>query len=141
MVEIVRIHRAWIDSNTMLTNSACAPQAVLCPEPPWHEARLVVLNIPEVLMCPSMPPRLRSPVWALLLTAACVLSAARGQQGEPPTAENKVKPAEAPRVELHRLPNDELLKQAGGIFDKASQDYLATARGLAAAEVLLDEAA
>src|SRR5262249_1458638 len=36
---------------------------------------------------------------------------------------------------------DDLLKRAGGIYDKAAQDYLAVARALASAELLLEEAA
>src|SRR5262245_26810088 len=89
-------------------------------------------------MRPSMPPCLRQPAWAVLLAAAFVWAAGRGHSAEPPSTGDKAKPAE---VELHRLPNDDLLKRAGGIYDKAAQDYLAVARALAAAEVLLEEAA
>jgi small-conductance mechanosensitive channel len=84
-----------------------------------------------------MPLCLRRSAWAALLATVCFWAAGRGHAAEPPSAGDKAKPAE---VELHRLPNDDLLKRAGGIYDKAAQDYLAVARALALAEVLLEEA-
>ncbi len=43
-------------------------------------------------------------------------------------------------VVLHNLGNEELLKQAKGIFKKASNEYLAQMRGLAQSELLRDRA-
>jgi hypothetical protein len=57
--------------------------------------------------------------------------------------EQAAKPAAPPKpaVALHKLPNDDLLKQARGIYDKAAGDYRAQFRALAAAEQLFDEVA
>src|SRR5262249_4254616 len=73
-------------------------------------------------------------------TAAWALAAGSGRPADPPPPDDKAKPAETVKVELHRLKNDALLKQAAAIYAKASQDYLAAARALAAAEILLREA-
>jgi small-conductance mechanosensitive channel len=78
---------------------------------------------------------------AALLAVSCALAVARGQPAVPQSSGDKAKSAELTKVELHRLPNDDLLKQAGSIYAKASQDYLAAARALASAEILLEEAA
>jgi small-conductance mechanosensitive channel len=75
-----------------------------------------------------------------MLAAVCVLAAAPGRSADPPPAESKPKPVETTKVELHRLKNDDVLKQAAAIYDKAAQDYLASARALAAAETLLEDA-
>jgi small-conductance mechanosensitive channel len=75
-----------------------------------------------------------------MLAVACVLAAGRGQPADPPPTDDKAKPVETNKVELHRLKNDDVLKQATGIYDKAAQDYLAAARALASAEILLEEA-
>jgi len=75
-----------------------------------------------------------------MLTAAWALAAGSGRPADPPPPDDKAKPAETVKVELHRLENGALLKQAAAIYAKASQDYLATARALAAAEILLGEA-
>jgi small-conductance mechanosensitive channel len=75
----------------------------------------------------------------MMLAAAIVLAAGRGLPAEPSPPDDKGKPVEANTVELHLLKNDDLLKQATAIFDKTAQDYLAAARALAAAEILLQE--
>jgi small-conductance mechanosensitive channel len=54
-------------------------------------------------------------------------------------ADDKARPEETKPVELYRLTNDELLKQADALYDKASRDYLAQLRGLASAEALLED--
>jgi small-conductance mechanosensitive channel len=78
----------------------------------------------------------------MMLAAACALAAGLARSAEPPPpASEKVKPLETKKVELNRLKNDELLKQAAGIYDRVAQDYLAAARLLATAEILLEEAA
>src|SRR5262245_52728102 len=90
-------------------------------------------------MRPSAPwPR---PVGAVMLAAACVLAAERVRSADPPRPDGKAKPVEANKVELHLLKNDDVLNQAAGIYDQAAQDYLAAARALATAEILLEEAA
>jgi small-conductance mechanosensitive channel len=76
-----------------------------------------------------------------MLAAACVLAAERVRSADPPPPNDTAKPVEANKVELHLLRNDDVLKQAAGIYDKVAQDYLAAARALAAAEILLEEAA
>src|SRR5690349_18484641 len=86
---------------------------------------------------PSLPRRLIGPV----LLAACVLTAGRGEPADPPPKNDKAKPVETSKVELHRLTNDDLLKQTAGIYDKAAQDYRAAGRALASAEILFEEAA
>jgi small-conductance mechanosensitive channel len=75
-----------------------------------------------------------------MLAFACVLAAGQSRPADKPSADDKAKPAETNKVELHRLKNDDLLKQAAGIYDKAAQDYLAAERALAGAEILLEEA-
>jgi small-conductance mechanosensitive channel len=98
-----------------------------------------VVNTPEDVMPLSLPSRLRRLVRAVLLAvAACALAAGRGLPADPP-ADDKAKPVETKPVEFHRLTNDDLLKRAQGIHDKAVNDYRAAARALAAAEVLLEE--
>jgi small-conductance mechanosensitive channel len=62
----------------------------------------------------------------------------QGRAAEQPPAD-KAKLAETNKVELNRLSNEELLKQAGAIYEKASRDYLANLRGLATAEKLLED--
>lgn len=86
---------------------------------------------------PSLPRRLIGPI----MFAACVLIAERGEPADPPPTDDKTKTVETNKVELHRLKNDDLLKQTGGIYDKAAQDYRATGRAIASAEILLEEAA
>jgi small-conductance mechanosensitive channel len=86
----------------------------------------------------SAPPR--RPVAAVILAAAFALEAGRGRPADPPPTADKARPVEANKVELHRLKNDDMLKQAVGIYDKAAQDYLAAARAIATAEILLEEA-
>src|SRR5262249_56703849 len=89
---------------------------------------------PEGVMSGSLPSPVQQLAGPLLLAAACVLA------GEPPPATDKGKQPQAARVELHRLDNDDLLKRATGIYDKAARDYLAVARALAAAELMVHEA-
>jgi hypothetical protein len=55
----------------------------------------------------------------------------------PPDA--KARPAQATKVEIYRLTNEALRKEADAIYERTSQDYLAQLRALAAAEVLLAE--
>jgi small-conductance mechanosensitive channel len=73
-----------------------------------------------------------------LLAAVCLVPPARGLAAEPP-ADDKPRPAETKKLELPRLTNEELLKQVDAILDKASRDYLACFRALAAAEARLEE--
>jgi small-conductance mechanosensitive channel len=54
-------------------------------------------------------------------------------------APDKARPAEVKKIELSLLTNDELLKQAGAIWQKMSRDYLAQRRALATAQALLDD--
>src|SRR5688500_3035463 len=73
----------------------------------------------------------------LTLAAALVCqgvwpTSAWSQANDPKASD--VKPGEIKKVELHRLSNDELLKHANAIHDKASWDYLAQARALAFGE-------
>src|SRR5262245_11935787 len=89
----------------------------------------------------SLLPRRGLPLGAVILTAVWALTAANGRPAEPPPPDDKAKPMGPMKVELHRLENDVLLKQAAAIYSKAFQDYLAAARALATAEVLLAEAA
>lgn len=86
-------------------------------------------------------PHRGRPVGAVMLAAVWALTAGGGRAAEPPPADDKAKPMETMKVEIHRLENDALLKQAAAILAKAFQDYLAAARALATAEVLLAEAA
>ena len=76
--------------------------------------------------------------WAALLPFVGLALLARGQPADAPPAD-KAKLIEAKKVELPRLTNEELLKQAETIYAKASRDYLAQLRALATAEALLDE--
>jgi small-conductance mechanosensitive channel len=80
--------------------------------------------------------------WQLLLyftlACACLTQPVSGCLADPPAAD-KGKPAETKKVELHRLTNEELLKQAEAIYQAAARDYLAQTRALAMAEMLLDE--
>jgi small-conductance mechanosensitive channel len=90
-------------------------------------------------MQPSAPPCRF--VRAMMLATACVLTAGQGRPADPPAPADKAKLAETNKVELHRLKNDDVLKQAVGIHDKAAQDYRVAARALATSEILLKEAA
>jgi hypothetical protein len=90
------------------------------------------------LFAPLLPHRLIGPV---MLAAACTLAAGRAQTADPLPTDDKAKPAETNKIELHRLKNDDVLKQASAIYDKAAQDYLAASRALASAELLLEQAA
>ncbi len=73
--------------------------------------------------------------WRWLVLAAVWLTLLdRGWPADPRPA-----PAETKKVEIHRLTNEELLKQAAAIYEKASRDYLAQLRALASAEALLEE--
>lgn len=75
----------------------------------------------------------------VLLSCLWLLTAARG--GPPDNKpDEKGKTAEALKVDLSRLPNDELVKQAAAIHAKGSGDYLAAVRALAGAEAQLDDA-
>src|SRR4051812_34489673 len=69
-----------------------------------------------------------------------VLFAMIGRPAQPPAGDT-IKPMEMNKAELHRLKNEDLLKQASTIHEKAAQDYLAAARALASVELLLDEVA
>src|SRR5262245_5484618 len=73
---------------------------------------------------------------ALLLGALCLLAVASAQNktDEPP------KTTDAKKLDLAKLPNDELLKQADAIYARGSGDYLAAVRSLAGAEAQLDDA-
>src|SRR5205823_4098945 len=62
----------------------------------------------------------------------------RGLAAEQP-APDKARPAEVKKIALHQLSNDELVKQAGAIWQKMSRDYLAQRRALATAEALLED--
>src|SRR5262245_2104249 len=78
--------------------------------------------------------------WWLAPAALCFILPGRTNAGSStPPADDKAKPAETKKVELYRLTNEELLKQADAIFDKVSRDYLALHRALATAELLLEE--
>jgi small-conductance mechanosensitive channel len=77
----------------------------------------------------------------VVLAAAFVLAAEQGRPAGPRPTDDKAKPVETNKLELHRLKNDDVLKQAAGIYSKAAQDYLAAARALATAEILLEEPA
>src|SRR5262249_36412766 len=57
--------------------------------------------------------------------------------GQPAPA--KARPAEVKKSELPQLTNDELVKQAGAIWEKMSRDYLAQLRALATAKALLED--
>jgi small-conductance mechanosensitive channel len=77
----------------------------------------------------------------MLLAVVCLLAAGKVRPADTPPVSDGPKPAEAIKVEVHRLKNDDLLKKAAGVYDKAAQDYLSAARALATAEILLEEAA
>src|SRR5262245_39148086 len=68
---------------------------------------------------------------ACLLLLTVYIGPAIGQEKEP---------APPKKVELHQLANEELLKLAKDIYDKAHNDYLAQLRAVAAAEAFLEEA-
>src|SRR5262249_55748892 len=122
-------------SGTALSRPSLRGICTTCP--PYL---LSSLNTREGVMRSSLPPHLGRPVAAVMLTAAWALTAGSGRPADPPPHDDKAKPTETVKVELPRLKNDALLKQAAAIYAKASQDYLATARALAAAEILLGEA-
>src|SRR5262249_26257653 len=83
------------------------------------------------------------------LLAALVLALAGGTASAGPPADDRpkpmdakpmaAKPVEAKKVALHRLPKEDLLKQAESLYRKASEDYLAEVRELATAELLLEQ--
>jgi hypothetical protein len=75
----------------------------------------------------------------MMLAAAFALAIGQARPAVPPAADDKAKSVETNKAELNRLKNEELLKQAAGIYDKTAQDHLATARALASAEILLEE--
>ncbi len=89
----------------------------------------------------SVCRQLRRPIWCAFAAAAVsILAADHSRAAEPRSADDIAKPSQANQPELHRLKNDDLLKQAGEIYEKAADDYRAAARALAAAEVLFEEA-
>jgi small-conductance mechanosensitive channel len=75
---------------------------------------------------------------AALLVAAYLGLLGWADAGGTPAAD-KARPAETKKVDLPRLANEDLLKQADAIYTAASRDYLALLRALAAAEARLDE--
>ena len=75
---------------------------------------------------------------AALLIVVCLTLSVRGRPADAP-ADEKTRPMETKKVELSQLANEELLKHAEAIYEKASRDYLARQRALATAEALLDE--
>src|SRR5262245_49739690 len=75
---------------------------------------------------------------AALLTAVCWAHPGRGLAAQQP-APDKARPEEMKKPELYQLTNDELVKQAGALWEKMSRDYLAQRRALATAEALLDD--
>jgi small-conductance mechanosensitive channel len=86
-----------------------------------------------------VPKARRSGLAATVLVAAAGVALpgfgrAAGQPGEV-----KPKPAEPAKVELFRLTNEELLKQADAIYQTASRDYLAQQRAVTTVELLLEE--
>jgi small-conductance mechanosensitive channel len=89
-------------------------------------------------MLPSVLLRVdRLPILAATLAVVYFLADRRGEAAGPPFADDD---SQANQSELHRLKNDELLKQAGAIYGKAAEEYRATVRALAAAEIMLQEA-
>jgi small-conductance mechanosensitive channel len=54
--------------------------------------------------------------------------------------DDKARVEPAAKAELSKLPNDDLLKQAAGVYGKGSGDYLAARRALAAADARLADA-
>src|SRR5262245_25470458 len=75
----------------------------------------------------------------LLLAAVCLSFPGWGHPAETPE-NGKAGPGKTRKIDLHRLTNEELIKKATAIYDKASRDYLAQLRALALAEMLLKEA-
>ncbi|MCC6420461.1 MAG: mechanosensitive ion channel [Gemmataceae bacterium] len=92
---------------------------------------------------------LRSPVssagrraWlarAALLTAVVGFFSPGDARPDAPREADKSRLPEAKKVELHRLTNEELLKQVDARYSAASLDYLAQFRALATAEALFEE--
>lgn len=91
-----------------------------------------------------MPPFVRRcrrlSAWAGMLSITLVVLAVEpGRSTQQPAGADSGKSAANKPTELHRLKNEDLLKQAVGIYDKAEQEYRAALRALAAAELLLEE--
>jgi small-conductance mechanosensitive channel len=74
----------------------------------------------------------------LLLAAVCLSFPGWGRPAETPE-NSKAGPGKTRKIDLHRLTNEELIKKATAIYDKASRDFLAQLRALAFAEMLLKE--
>jgi small-conductance mechanosensitive channel len=83
-------------------------------------------------------PRLGWLAQAILVAAVSLILPGRSRPAEP-RADDKARPAPAKKVELQRLTNEELLKQADALYARASRDYLAQFRALAFADMLLTE--
>jgi small-conductance mechanosensitive channel len=80
-----------------------------------------------------------------ILTVACLLSLAFWlpafpAQTEGPAARPQAPRPQAPLVELHKQPGDDLIKQAQALYAQASSSYLAELRGLATAQRQLEQA-
>ena len=60
----------------------------------------------------AAPPSL---AWAMFAVAVCI--AASWSRADGPPTDTKGKPPEVKKVEIHRLSNEELLKQAGAIYE------------------------
>jgi small-conductance mechanosensitive channel len=75
----------------------------------------------------------------IYLTGLVLAAGGAGAQAPASQADDKAKTAPMKKIELSLLSNEELLKQASAIYDKASRDYLAQRRILASAEARLDD--
>jgi small-conductance mechanosensitive channel len=106
---------------------------------PITSCNVMVVSIPAPVC-----HRLQWLARAVLLLAACLALAERGRPSDsPPDEKNRTiekdKTVAIKKFDLPPLTNEELLKQADTIYEKASRDYLARLRGLATAEALLEE--
>jgi small-conductance mechanosensitive channel len=75
---------------------------------------------------------------AVLVAWAVLTFTGQANSAETP-AQGKLSPAPTKKIDLHHLTNEALVKNAAAIYDKASWDFLAQRRGLAFAEMLLQE--
>lgn len=83
---------------------------------------------------PSRPPRPRAALASALLLVTLATNTARPADEK---ADDKARAAEAKKVDISKLPNDDLLKQAGSLYEKASGDYRSALRALTGADAQL----
>jgi small-conductance mechanosensitive channel len=83
--------------------------------------------------------RTRRAFAAVLIDCLLLLAAERGASRDD-KPDDKAKAVETSKLDISKLPNEELLKQATAFYTKGSGDFLAAARALAGVEAQLDDA-